>query len=318
MTEATEAELQEIYDSAGRPGAQAFRFGVKKAGYSITDKEAKAFVGKQSIGQVFRGRQGMPSDGKVPGGREDMRFQIDLIDMSKRIEKLKTQRYVLVAVDIADRTAYTAAQKSKTAEETLRAFKEIIRENAGVMPRETTVDLGKEYALLGPFIEERGGTLRRKNVQAVNTLGIVDQVIQKLKRILSGYNLNAFKGSLDKAMKAYNRTSHRYLLGSAPEDDKNSEELQYTLEAQAGRDMLHNNKKWKAKVGRLQDQGGFRTALDRERHMGANRSADVGRESTQSRWPQRGQRRRHGRQKLPCEDDSACASWEQRHQTRLD
>ena len=157
MPEATEAELQEIYDSAGRPGGQAFRFAVKRAGHTITDKDAKAFVGKQAVGQVFRGRQGMPSDGKIPGGREDMRFQLDLIDMSKRIEKLKTQRFVLVAVDIADRTVYTAAQKSKTAEETLRAFKEIIRQNAGVMPKECTVDLGKEYALLGPYIEERGG-----------------------------------------------------------------------------------------------------------------------------------------------------------------
>ena len=53
-------------------------------------------------------------------------------------------------------------------------------------------------------------------------------------------------------------------MGWAPEDYKSSEALQYSLEAQAGRDMLHNNRKWKAKVGRLQDQGGFRTALDRD------------------------------------------------------
>ena len=111
---------------------------------------------------------------------QDMRFQLDLIDFSKKIEKLKTQRYVLVAVDIADRTVYTAAQKSKTAEETLRAFKEIVRDNASVMAREVTVDLGKEYALLGPYIEERGGTLRKKNILAPNTLGVVDQAIQKL------------------------------------------------------------------------------------------------------------------------------------------
>ena len=154
----SDAQLQEIYDDAGRPGAQAFRFAVKRAGMVITDKEAKAFVGKQAVGQVFRGRQGMPSDGKIPSGRQDMRFQLDLIDFSTRLEKLKTQRYVLVAVDIADRTVYTSAQKGKTAEETLRAFKEIIRDNAGVMPKEITVDLGKEYALLGGAAkEERAG-----------------------------------------------------------------------------------------------------------------------------------------------------------------
>lgn len=70
--------LQQIYDDAGRPGAQAFRFAVRRAGLQISDAEAKAFVAKQSTGQIFQGR--IPSDGKVPGGgREDMRWQMDLI-----------------------------------------------------------------------------------------------------------------------------------------------------------------------------------------------------------------------------------------------
>ena len=285
----SEAQLQQVYDDAGRPGAQAFRFAVKRAGHSITDKEAKAFVGKQAVGQVFRGRQGMPIDGKIPGGRQDMRFQLDLIDFSKRIEKLKTQRYVLVAVDLADRTVYTAAQKSKTAEETLRGFKELIRENAGVMPKEITVDLGKEYALLGAFIEERGRVLRKKNVQAINTLGVVDAAIQKLKRILSGYNLSAFKGSLEKATNAYNRASHSYLMGSAPDDYKSSEALQYTLEAQAGKDMLHNNK-MEGESWKVARPGGFPDG-SRQRHLGENRPADVGWQGSQSRWAERCERR---------------------------
>ena len=105
---------------------------------------------------------------------------------------------MLIAVDIADRTIYTAQQKSKTAEETLHAFKEIIRDNSDVMVKEVTVDLGKEYALPGPYIEEKGGTLRKKNVQAINTLGVVDAAIMRLKRILSGRSLAQFKTSLEK------------------------------------------------------------------------------------------------------------------------
>jgi hypothetical protein len=166
-------------------------------------------------------------------------------------------------VDLADRVLFTAALKSKSSEEALRGFKEVIADNAGVMPKEITVDLGKEYALLGPYIEERGGTLRKKNVQAVNTLGVVDAAIMRLKRILSGRNLAQFKTSLEKATNKANNSSHSYLMGSAPEDYKSSESLQYVLEAQGGKDMLHNNKKWKNKVARLSDKGGFRTARDR-------------------------------------------------------
>ena len=52
-------------------------------------------------------------------------------------------------------------------------------------------------------------------------------------------------------------------MGSAPEDHKSSETLQYVLEAQAGKDMKNNNKRWKSKVARISDKGGFRTARDR-------------------------------------------------------
>ena len=79
-----EPKLQCIYDDAGRPGAQAFRFAVRRAGLQISEAEARAFVSRQSSGQVFRGR--IPSDGKVVGGgREDQRWPMDLIDFSKKI-----------------------------------------------------------------------------------------------------------------------------------------------------------------------------------------------------------------------------------------
>ncbi len=142
------ARLQEIYDDAGRPGAQAFRFAVRRAGLQINEAEAKAFVAGQATGQIFQGR--IPSDGVVPGGgREDMRWQMDLIDFSKRIKKInKGHKYVLVAVDNYNRQVFTQPMQNKTADATLEAFRSIIRANGNVMPKEITVDLGNEYALL--------------------------------------------------------------------------------------------------------------------------------------------------------------------------
>ena len=105
---------QSIYDEQGRPGADAFRFAVNRDGREpITTKEARDFVAKQSIGQVFRGY--IPSDGKIlGGGREDQRWQMDLIDFSKRIEKInRGHKYVLVAVDNFDRTIFTEVMPSK-------------------------------------------------------------------------------------------------------------------------------------------------------------------------------------------------------------
>jgi len=57
------ARLQQIYDEAGAPGVQAFRFAVRRAGMQISDVEAKAFVARQATGQIFQGR--IASDGVV-------------------------------------------------------------------------------------------------------------------------------------------------------------------------------------------------------------------------------------------------------------
>ncbi len=180
--------MQQIYDDSGRPGAQAFRFAVRRAGLQISDAQAKAFVAQQATGQIFQGR--IPSDGTIVGGGEDMRWQIDLIDWSTRMKKLSGKpRFVLVAVDNYDRTVITQPMPNKTAETTLEAFRKVIRANGNVMPKEVTADIGNEWAVLEQEIASKGGVLRRKNMQAVVTLAIVDRVVGKLKTILSGYSL---------------------------------------------------------------------------------------------------------------------------------
>ena len=94
--------LQRIYDDAGAPGVQAFRFAVRRAGLQISDVEAKAFVAQQSTGQIMQGR--LHSDGVVPsGGKDSSRAQADLIDFSKHIKRIsKGHKYVLVVVDLCD------------------------------------------------------------------------------------------------------------------------------------------------------------------------------------------------------------------------
>ena len=255
--------LKEIYDNAGRPGASAFRFSVRRAGLQISEVEAKAFVANQASGQIFQGR--IPSDGKIPAGAKDSsRAQADLIDFSKRISKLRGSKYVLIVVDLYDRQIFTVPQASKSAQETLNSWKRVIRANGGRTFGETTVDLGQEWAYLQREIENNGGVLRRKNLHAANTLGGVDAAISKLKRILSGYSLVDWADSLRRATSAYNEASHSALMGSAPDDVGTNKELQYEIEKQNGLDVATNNQKWRNKVGKLKDAGAFRIPRPRD------------------------------------------------------
>ena len=110
----------------------------------ISETEAKAFVVGQATGQIFQGR--IPSDGKiVGGGMEDMRWQIDLIDWSKRIRKLSGKhRKALVAVDNSDRQVFTRPMQNKSAETSLKALRRVIRANGNIIPLEIAADLGNE------------------------------------------------------------------------------------------------------------------------------------------------------------------------------
>ena len=117
------ARLQQIYDDAGVPGVQAFRFDARRKGVQISDAEAKAFVAQQSTGQIMQGR--LRSDGVVPsGGKDSSRAQADLIDFSKRIKRMnKGHKYVLVVVDLYDRQLFTVPMRSKSSDDTLQAWR---------------------------------------------------------------------------------------------------------------------------------------------------------------------------------------------------
>lgn len=169
-----------------------------------------------------------------------------------------------MAVDNYNRHFFTQGMPNRTAQATLEAFRKIIRANAGIMPNEITVDLGNEYAWLEQEIANKEGVLRRKNMQAANTLAAVDRVIGKLMTILSGYSLTDWSGALRRATATYNDKSHSYLLGSAPGDVKGSNLLQYELDRIHGDQIKHNNDKWRAKAIKLRDAGAFRIPRPRD------------------------------------------------------
>lgn len=73
------------------------------------------------------------------------------------------------------------------------------------------MDLDRTFALLEQETVDKDRVLRRKNIQATQTLAVADS---KLKDILSGYSLADWAGALRETT-AYNDRSHSYLMGCA-------------------------------------------------------------------------------------------------------
>lgn len=68
---------------------------------------------------------------------------------------------------------------------------------------------------------------------------------------------------LRQAVAAYNNSPHEHLLDQRPKDVEKSSELQYTLEKQAGEDLVHNFDEHAGRVKKLREEGGFRVQLPR-------------------------------------------------------
>ena len=51
-----EQQVQTIHDNAGRAGAEASHFQVRRQGVNATLKEAQSFVKRQAIGQVVQAK----------------------------------------------------------------------------------------------------------------------------------------------------------------------------------------------------------------------------------------------------------------------
>ena len=66
------------------------------------------------------------------------------------------------------------------------------------MPKEITVDLGNEWAMIEQEITSKGCVLTRKNKAAPNTLATIDRAAGKLKVILSSFSLTDWASALKK------------------------------------------------------------------------------------------------------------------------
>ena len=258
--------LQTLYDEAGRPGARVFRTFARRKGENITSSEAQQFVAKQSTAQVFQAK--LPSDGKVTASREDMRFMADLMDFSKRRQQPGGHKYALVVVDVFSKFVWIERLLDKESSTILQAYRKIIARNGHISPKEVSTDLGNEF--FGPgfqaYLKDHGTTHRSKNVQQINSIATVDRAIQSIKSILASLQANSKSGwseLVKKATDIYNDREHGALYGQSPEEVSDDKPVLYELEAQAGKDIKHNNDMWRKKAGKLKDLGFFRKPLPR-------------------------------------------------------
>ncbi len=256
------AELKQLWVDIGRQGAEKLYNKAVKSGLAVTRKQAQEFVKSQASAQVFQPRA--KSDGRVVATAPLKSWQVDVMDMKQFAEKAnKGFKFVLVAVDVFDRTMKAAPMVSKKPEETARVFRTF-----APLPAEVDTDHGQEFG--GAFqkmLDDKGIGHREKDPKAINSLAVSDRAMGTLRasiaKDMTARGSGSWQTGLKGAVSAYNNTGHAHLMGSEPSDVAKSKELTYELKVQAGEDIKHNAELHSDKMEALRKAGGFRTMLPR-------------------------------------------------------
>ena len=233
-----------------------------KSGLAVTRQHAQEFVKSQASAQVFHPRA--RSDGKVVATGPLKSWQVDVMDLTQFSEKVnKGFKFVLVAVDVFDRTMKAAPMNTKSPEETAGVFRTF-----APLPAEVDTDHGQEFG--GAFqklLDDKGVGHREKDPKAINSLAVSDRAMGTLRasiaKDMTARGSASWHAGLKGAVSAYNNTGHAHLMGSEPSDVAKSKELTYELKVQAGEDIKHNAELHSDKMGALRKAGGFRTMLPR-------------------------------------------------------
>jgi len=260
------AELKQLWVDIGRQGAEKLYNKAVKSGLVVTRKQAQEFVKSQASAQVFQPRA--KSDGRVVATAPLKSWQVDVMDMKQFAEKAnKGFKFVLVAVDVFDRTMKAAPMVSKKPEETARVFRTF-----APLPAEVDTDHGQEFG--GAFqklLDDKGIGHREKDPKAINSLAVSDRAIGTIRasiaKDMTARGSGSWQTGLKGAVSAYNNTGHSHLMGSEPSDVAKSTQggrtLTYELKVQAGEDIKHNAELHSDKMQALRKAGGFRTMLPR-------------------------------------------------------
>ena len=76
----SDAQLEELAQRLGVPGGQKLYQAARKRGIRVTKDQVRQFVRKQGQKQIFRPLP--PSAGKSASESEQMRAQIDIVDLN--------------------------------------------------------------------------------------------------------------------------------------------------------------------------------------------------------------------------------------------
>ena len=256
----SDAQLEELAQRLGVPGGQKLYLAARKRNIAVTKQQVKDFVRKQGQKQIFRPLP--PAAGKTASESEQMRAQMDLIDLTN--SPSRGFSFILVVLNVWNRMGFAVSLENKRTK-TVAAGLSTLLEDSRLNPTVISSDSGKEWqGEVETLMRERQIVHRMKDPSDVNALAAVDRFIQTIKKRLAE-SLASEKGEwadrVAEVVRQYNESPHETLFQEAPVDLAESKIASFMNLQENAHKLQHNQTLFESRKKAVESTGAFRRPL---------------------------------------------------------
>ncbi len=227
--------LRELYydKSAGLTSFDKLWRKIKKKGLDFTQKEVKAFLGRQKAAQVTKEFKKPKKFTTIRAPEPGTNLQMDLMFITP---KIKGKTGFLNVVDVHSRKAFSEPINNKKEATVLAAFNKILAqiEKDGKKVRHMNSDDGKEFVSVWRLLQGNGVQVHKSRKEEFAKNAIVERFNRTMRNVMRRYEAEYPRTGLiadwDQLIQNYNDSYHRTIKAEPMEvwsgDAKNKQDYE--------------------------------------------------------------------------------------------
>lgn len=216
--------LRRVFNELNQPSVDRFKKALRSRNIPFTNQQVNDIVSRSPAKQIFAPRP--RCEARITSSGLTVRWAADVANFTATPSGTG-QKYILCVQDIYSRKLYTVDLAKHNPSAMATAFRIILAE-AGATPSQLNTDQGAEFTS-GAFpvlLDDQGISHNVKDPRDRQAISTLDRAIQCLKtNVMKGGSLDTWSSRLAVVTRGMNASPQGHLLGSAPNDVPNNDQL---------------------------------------------------------------------------------------------
>ena len=228
MDEETRIKIKEVQKGNNYPGLEKLIKLVRsKYKDAISRKDVQQFLAKDIPAQLYATTQKLNTKGHTVAFVKDELWQMDIFVMKPGLTQYNDgYRYIFVRMDVFSRKAYAEPMKTKSTDDCLDAFQEIVNKKAKALPRGIIADQDKAFQdkMWQQDMTKHSIAFSMNSLGDHKALGIIDNFAKLVKGSLNKFmeDDKTYKWTdyIQTVVDNYNKGKHLSIGDNRPDDVK--------------------------------------------------------------------------------------------------